>query len=169
MNHEPDIEPLLNDVLAEAAPLDFREALLDQTLCLARRRRRWRQTRRLAALLAVAGGLLSVLVWQTLPWHSAAVSTPMANAHSKNYALVRTRPLPAGAIVNTRTLSAGQLVASAATVEMVQTTTGNFRVLNDDELLALVGSRPAALVRVGPNAEELVFVNPADAKGFPMN
>lgn len=169
MNHEADNEPLLNDVLAESAPPDFRKALLDQTLYLARRRRRRRQTRRAAALLAVAGGLLSALVWQKLTWRPAALSPPMAIAHNQNYTLVRTRPLPAGAIVNTRTLSAGQLVASAATVEMVQTTTGNFRVLNDDELLALIGSRPAALVRVGPQAEELVFVNPADAKGFPVN
>jgi hypothetical protein len=168
MNHEVDNGPLLNDVLAEAAPPGFRKALLDQTLRLARRRRRWRQTRHLAALVVV-GGVFSVLVWQNLPQRPATSPPPAARAESKSYTLVRTRPLSAGAIVTTRTLSAGRLVASAATVEMVQTTTGNFRVLNDDELLALIGPRPAALVRLGPHSEQLVFVNPADEKGFPVD
>ena len=167
MNREADNGPLLNDVLAEAVPPDFRKALLDQTLCLTRRRRRWRQTRRAAALV-VALGLLALLVWQNVPPHPAAPMPP-AKAEVKSYQLVRTQPLPAYAIVATQTLSAGRLVASVATVEMVQTTAGNFRVINDDELLALVASRPAALVRVGPHSEQLVFVNPADAKGFPVN
>jgi hypothetical protein len=167
MNHEPDNGLLLNDVLAEAAPPDFRKELLDQTLCLARRRCRWRQTRRMAALL-VALGLLSVLVWKNFPQHPVA-PMPVAKAKVKSYQLVRTQPLPAGAIVATHPLSADRLVASAATIEMLQTTVGNFRVINDDELLALVASRPAALVRVGPHSEELVFVDPADEKGFPVN
>jgi hypothetical protein len=94
---------------------------------------------------------------------------PMINAKVKSYQSVRTQPLPAGAIVATRPLPAGRLLASIATVEMVQTTAGNFHVLNDDALLALIGPRPAALVRVGPHSEELVFVNPADEKGFPVN
>ena len=167
MNHEPDNGPLLDDVLAEAAPPDFRKALLDQTLCLARRRRRRRQTRRAAALF-VALGLITVLVWQSSPRRPVA-PMPMINAKVKSYQSVRTQPLPAGAIVATRPFSAGRFVASAATVETVQTTAGNFRALNDDDLLALIGPRPAALVRVGPHSEELVFVNPADEKGFPVN
>jgi len=168
MNREPDSERLLNDVLSEAAPADFRKALLDQTLCLARRRRRWRQTRHSAAWL-VALGLIAVLVWQNLPRRPAGQSTTVAKADKKSYTLIQTQPLPAGAIVATRPLPAGRLLASIATVEMVQTTAGNFHVLNDDALLALIGPRPAALVRVGPHSEELVFVNPADEKGFPVN
>ena len=167
MNREPDSERLLNDVLSEAAPADFRKALLDQTLCLARRRRRWRQTRRAAALF-VALGLITVLVWQSSPRRPVA-PMPMINAKVKSYQSVRTQPLPAGAIVATRPLPPDRLVASIATVEMVQTTAGNFRALNDDALLALIGPRPAALVRLGPHSEELVFVNPADEKGFPVN
>jgi hypothetical protein len=168
MNHKPDNGHLLNDVLAEAGLPDFRKALLDQTLNLARRRRRWRQTRRLAALV-VAGGLFSVLVWQNLPRRPAGLSSPGAKAGNPDYTLVGTQPLPAGAIVATRTLPGNWLVASVVTVETVQTTARNFRVLNDNELLALIAPRPAALVRVGPHSEELVFVNPADAKGFPLN
>jgi hypothetical protein len=167
MNHEPDNEQLLADVLAEAAPADFREALLGKTLRLAHRHRRWRQTRCAAALLA-ALGLLAVLFRQNFPPHPLA-PIPVAKAKTKGYELVRTQPLSSGAIVITRPLSAGQLVASAATAEMVQTGSGNFRVINDDELLALVSPRPAALVRFGPHSEQLVFANPADEKGFPVN
>ena len=167
MNRKVDNEFLLSDVLSEAASADFREAMLGETLHLVRRRRRLRQTRRAAALV-VALGLLAPLVWQNVPPRPAAPMPP-AKAEVKSYQLVRTQPLPAGAIVATRTLSADRLVAAVATVEVVQTTTGNFRVLNDDELLALVASRPAALVRVGPHSEELVFINPTDAKGFPIN
>jgi len=164
MNHEPENGQLLTDVLAEAAPADFREALLGETLRLARRRRRWRQTRRAAALL-VAMGLLAVLVRQNFPPQPLAPA-PVAKAKVKSYELVRTHPLSSGAIVITRPLSAGQLVASAATAEMVQTSSGNFRVINDDELLALISPRPAALVHFGPHSEQLVFANPADEKGF---
>jgi hypothetical protein len=52
---------------------------------------------------------------------------------------------------------------------MIHTGSGNFRVNNDDELLTLVSPRPAALVRLGPHSEQLVFANPADEKGFPVN
>jgi hypothetical protein len=167
MNPEPDNEQLLADVLSEAVPADFREALLGETLRLARRRRRWRQTRRAAALL-VALGLLAVLVRQNFP-PQPLVPMPVAKAKVKSYELVRTQPLSAGAIVVTRPLSTGQLLASGATTEMVQTSSGNFRVINDDELLALVASRPAALVRLGPHSERLIFADPDDERGFPVN
>jgi hypothetical protein len=167
MNYEPDNEQLLADVLAEAAPTDFREALLGETLRLARQRRHWRQTRRTAALL-VALGLFTFLVWQNFPPHLLA-PMPMAKVKVQGYELVRTQPLSAGMIVVTEPLSADHLVASVTTTEIVQTASGNFHVINDDELLALVASRPAALVRLGPHSEQLVFVNPADEKGFPVN
>ena len=168
MNQEPDNGLLLNDVLAEAASPDFREALLGETLRLARRRRRWRQTRRVAGII-VTLALLGIFVWQNnLPQQPVALM-PVAKAKVKSYQLVHTQPLSAGAIVTTRPLSADRFVASAATIETLQTTAGNFRVINDNELLALVASRPAALVRVGPHSEELVFVDPADEKGFPVN
>ena len=168
MNRKADNEQMLADVLAEASPADFRGAMLGQTLRLVRRRRRWRQTRRAAALL-VALGICGVFIWQkNLPLWPIA-SAPAAKAVGKSYHLVQTRPLPAGALVATRPLISGHVVASAATVELVQTRSRNYRVLNDDELLALVGRRPAILIRTGPNSEQLVFANPEDEKGFPLN
>ncbi|MDE3067292.1 MAG: hypothetical protein KGJ60_07040 [Verrucomicrobiota bacterium] len=95
----------------------------------------------------------------------------MAEAQARSCTLVRTRPLPAADIVTTRPPAAGQLAGASAPVKIVQTTatSGRFRVINDEELLALLGSHPAALIRTGPHSEELVFANPADAKGFPPN
>jgi hypothetical protein len=165
MNRKADNDQLLADVLSEAAPADFREALLDSTLRLARRRRRFRQVRRGTMVLAVLG-LAAILVWRYVPQHRAVVPPAAAS-----YRLVHTQPLPASGIVTTQPFSPHRLIASAATVELVRTTaiSGGFRVINDDELLALVAPRPAALVRRGPDWEELVFVNPEDQKGFPVN
>jgi hypothetical protein len=168
MNRPPEKEQLLTDVLADAAPVDFREALLNETLHLVRRRRRWRQTRRTAGTLAVLA-LLAVLFWQNLPQHPAAQS-PMTKAGNESYKLVRTQSLPVGAKVTTRPLAAEQLIASTANVDFIQTTmSSGFRVINDEELLALLSPRPAVLIRLGPNSEQLILVNPEDEKGFPLN
>lgn len=168
MNRKADNEHLLADVLSEAAPADFRGAMLGETLRLVRHRRRWRQTRRGAAVLA-ALGLLAALVWQNWPKESA-VSGPSAKRPAKaSYQLVRTRPLPASAVVTTRSFSGHRMVSSAATVVQIATTSGGFRLINDAQLLALVGQRPAVLIRTGPHSEELVFANPEDQKGFPLN
>ena len=168
MENEADNEQLLADVLSEAVPAEFRGAMLGETLRRVRRRRRWRQTRRAAAALA-ALGLTAALLWQNWP-EKSAVSQPLANRPVKEgYQLVLTQPLPASAIVTTQPLTSGQFIASAAAIGVVQTTAGNFRVINDAELLALVASHPAVLIRTGPRSEALVFANPEDQNGFPLN
>jgi hypothetical protein len=43
-----------------------------------------------------------------------------------------------------------------------------FREINDDQLLALVEGRPAALVRQGLHQAELLFLNPEDTHGYPV-
>ena len=168
MNHKTDNEQLLADVLAEAAPADYRDAMLGETLHRVRRRRRWRQTRRAAVLLAVLG-LCGIFIWQRNLPPRPAVSAPEAKAVAQNYQLVESRPLPASAFVATQPLASGQFMAPAETVGMVSTSSGNYRVINDAELLALVASHPAVLIRTGPRSEELVFANPEDQKGFPLN
>jgi hypothetical protein len=171
MNRKVDNE-LLNDVFAENTPADFREAMLGETLRLARRRRHFRQTRNAFGVFA-ALALLGIFIRQeTLPQKTIAVSasSPVAKITSpKSYEIVHTRPLPASVIVTTHSLSGGQFLVSAAEIKIVRTTPGNFRVINDDELLALIAPRPAILLRTGKNSEELVFANPEDAKGFPLN
>ncbi len=169
MNRPTDNQRLLDDVLSEAMPADFRKALLGETLRLAGRRRRWRQTNRVAAWL-VTLGLLAGLVWQNR-LHSPATLPSVVQAGGNSYQLVRTELLPVSATVTTQPLATGQRIASAETVNVVETEASHrgFRVVDDDELLTLVSARPAALVHLGPHSERLVFVNPADEKGFPVN
>jgi hypothetical protein len=168
MNHEADNGLLLNDVLVEAVPPNFRGAMLDQTLGRVRRRRRWRQTRRAAGIFVVLG-LLGFLVWQkNLPQQTLPPVTA-AKAVERSYTLVRTQPLPASEIVTTRPLVIVRFVASVATVEIVQTGSADYRVIDDNQLLALLTSHPALLVRTGSHSQRLIFANPEDEKGFPAN
>ena len=165
MNRKPDNEELLADVFAEAGPADFRASMLGETLRLVRRRRRWRQARHVAGMFFVLG-LLMIFVRQKNPPHPPVSAPPMVTTVSENYELVRTQPLPNGAIVTTEPSREGQFIAPATGVEIVQNTPGNFRTINDAELLALVAQKPAILIRTGPDSEELVFANPEDQKSF---
>jgi hypothetical protein len=168
MNRRPDNNDLLADVLSETAPPDFRAALLGETLCLVRRRRRWRQTRRAVEIFTFVG-LLTILIWQNLP-EPSAVSKPLAKKMAPpSYDIIHTQRLPDNAIVTTRSFSNSQRIASVPSVVQIATTGGEFRQINDGELLALVSGKPAVLIRTGPHSEELVFANPEDQKGFLKN
>jgi hypothetical protein len=159
MKREADNERLLNDVFAEAAPADFREAMLAETRRLARARRRSRQLRRavlLAAVVLLAGG-----IWQHSLRRLKVAQGPSPGVAQKSYNLVHSEPLPSSAIITTQPLE-GRAFAHLEKVQIVETAPGNFRFINDDELLALLGPRPAVLIRTGPNSEELVFANSGD-------
>ena len=163
MNERTDNQELLAEVLAEASPADFREAMLAETLRLARRRRQFRRVRPIAGVLVLMG-LLAVFVAQHFSKPSVG-SSPLAKKIARqSYELVRTQPLPAGAIVSTRSFSAAGFTASVANVTEIATVSGGFRLINDDQLLALLADKPAALIRTGPHSEELVFANPEDQK-----
>ena len=168
MNEQTENQDLLAEVLAEASPPDFREAMLAETLRLARRRRQFRQARPVAGVLVLMS-LLAVLVAQhfsKLP----ADSPPMAKeVEPQSYKLVRTQPLPASALVSTRSFSAAGFAVTVPKVVEVATVSGGFRLINDDQLLALLADKPAVLIRTGPHSEELVFANPEDQRGFPLN
>ena len=164
MNRHTDKESLLAEVLAEASPSDFRAALLTEMLRLARRRRQFRQARQMAGALAVMG-LLAVFVAQQFSKPSARSLRLVAKAMTKPaYKLVCTQPLPVNALVSTRKFSETPFALSAPECIEVATVSGGYRLLNDHELLALLGDRPAILIRTGPNSEELVFANPEDQK-----
>ncbi len=168
MNQRPEKKELLADVFNETSAADFRDALLGETLRRVRNRRRWQQTRRAVGLLLTLG-LLTIFFWQRGAKPTAVIavrSTPKSVRLS--YQLVRTEALPASAVVTTRTLARAQIITSTAGGDIVLTTRGNFRVINDEQLLALVAHRPAALIRVDANSERLVFADPADEKGFPV-
>ena len=165
MNHPADNERLLTDVLADASHAGFRQALLGETLRLARRRRQLRQTQRALATLAV------LVVAGILAWRGFSPRPAVRELLSASCQIVHSRPLDAAAIVTTQPLLPGQITSTAASKHIVTivTTSGGFRVIDDDELLALAASRPVALVRRGPHEAELIFVNPEDQNGFPVN
>ena len=165
MNRPTDHEHLLAEVLAGEDAAGFREALFSETLRLARRRRHFRQARRAAAVMAVFVGL----GW--LGWHSLPRQGKSPEAMQQNYAVVHSQPLPAAARVMTRPLAVDQRVASFTNVQRVQTAQGGgqLREIDDDELLALAGPKPAALVRRGPHTAELIVLNSPDEEAPPPN
>ncbi len=162
MDTDPAKDALLNDVLAEAAPPAFREDLLRLTLdAVANRKRRRRRTQGiLAAACALA---VLALAARFLPRRNAPQPGP------DNPLVVHSRPLEAGMIVTTRRVGAGLIGTSTSAVAWVRTApAGNtFERIGDEQLFALLGGRPAALVQRDPAGAELVFVNPADKDGFP--
>jgi hypothetical protein len=158
MNHARDRERLLTDVLAEESAAGFREELLSETLALVRRQRRSRQTLRAACVAALVVGL-GALVWRILL--PAPLAPPPAG---RAYTMLTSRPLPPVALVSTQVLPTSRIIASAAHAGVIQTASSGDRVreIDDNELLTLLGSRPAALVRLGPHRADLVFVNAED-------
>jgi hypothetical protein len=173
MNDRGEQQELLDDVLAESSSPDFRASLLGETLRLARQRRRWRHTRQAGGVLATLI-LLAIISRQNQPENQPEkISTahPLAKpiAVATSYHLVETQPLSAGAMVASVNFPAVKMISSESAVTQIATTGGNFRLINDEQLLALLMKRPAILIRTGPNSEELIFANPEDQKGFPVN
>jgi len=166
MNPDPDKERLLAEVFAEPTP-GLREAALAETLRLAGGRRLRRRLQRTGAALLVAA--LAAWLWRPQALPPSLVRQPPVVP--RNYELVPNAAFPASALVSSVPLAAEQTVGSHDGVDIVHTTasSGRFEAITDDQLLALVAPRPAALVRVGPAFEHLIFLNPEDEKGFPLN
>ena len=165
MNRPSENERLLADVLAEERTDGLQDALWAQTLGLVRRRRRSRQARRAFAARAVVAALCWAIWRHPVPTHT------LPGSPAQSCAVVRSRPLAPNALVSTQPLASDCIVASRPSAEAVQTTfsSGQPPEIDDGELLALVGSKPAALVRRGPHLAELVFVNQQDEKELVRN
>jgi hypothetical protein len=147
MNDRRSHDSLLSDVLGEAGPAGRREALLSQTLRLAKRRRILRKARRVGSAIALLVALAFVC-WRLAP-----------QSATRPYVLVRTQPMPSAALVETRPLPPASLVSSASTIAIVSTRLEprGFQQIDDAQLLALAAPRPALLVRLGPQSAELIF------------
>ena len=164
MNHRVDHENLLAEVLAEASPPEFRASLLAEILRHARRRRRWRRARQVFGVLIIMGLLASGMMrWFSSP--PAASSPPvMMKIAAPSYELVHTQPLPASALVRTHEFSEAQFMLPGLAFAKVVTVGGGYHLLNADEIISLLGGKPAVLIRTGPSSKELVFANPEDQK-----
>jgi len=163
MKTESEHRLLLDDVLAEAAPADFERALRDGTLCAVRRRRRMHHWSRGLAVVGVFGAM-ALVVWRTLlPGTPVKVIRPALR-------MVSSRPLPPSMIVTTTPGSVAVVASSPKKFVLVETGSimDPFKEIDDEQLLALTGGRPAALVRQGPHQAELLFLNPEDTNGFPV-
>lgn len=157
----PPDDPLLADILGEAAPPGFRAALLDSTLRHARRRRlrRARPALALVAALLLTSPLLVTRPPATLHPPLARASAPLA---ARPCEIVRTRPQTTD-LVSSRPLIADPYFASVArpALAVVHTSPelGRVRLIDDAELLALAAPRPAVLVREGSGRQRLVFAD----------
>lgn len=158
-------QEFVRDVLGESADAEFRAHLLAATIGAARRRRRRRNARRAAVVM------VTVLAVTFGVWRFARQDRALTPSEPAGCEIVQTRPLPPAAVVHTEPLLPAQIATTTAFASIVTTTPGSGRVryINDEELLALVAPRPAVLVRIGPHAQELIFVDRLDEYRLPLN
>jgi hypothetical protein len=157
MNRRTDHEELLADVLAEESQTGFGDALLGETLRLARRKRHWQQARRagmVAALLLLAG----FGVWQNLPRGKQTIAEVRPPVAPPPYQLIVSQSLMKTQLVTTQPMAAESLLVVEVTAPTIRTYDGGFREVGDDELLALAAPQTAALIRRGPHEVELVLI-----------
>ena len=149
-------EPLLDDLLEDGAPPDFREAVMDKMLCRARRRRRTRHFKEAVATAALLGIVL-MSVWKVRGPAALPLTAPTPDLF-----LVNSHPLQPGQIVSTQSSSIEQFTSSTATLAEVQTSSssGLYQEINDKQLLALLSEKSAILVRHGPHQAEVIFSSP---------
>ena len=164
MKNEPDPNRLLDDILEEISPPAFRAELLERTLKQVRHRRhvrQWNQRLLVTAVIVMAG----VLAWRTYAPRSERHKLPVARLN-----WVSSKPLSAAMIVESNTNFLHTITSHGATVAMVQTQLAHpeLRELNDDELLAMLGGRPAVLVRRTPHQAELLLVDAATEISRPV-
>lgn len=164
MNRNTD--QLRHSLLEEVFPPALAARSLAETLREVNRRRRWRELRQQGGILAM---LTALLGWTALQWPRSPTepALPAAPPASRSIRVVATRPLPASMVVRTDSRATARLgwvrTSSGVTAVVesgpawgawVETDAEPHRAqeLTDDELLALVAGRPAALVRSGDEA-----------------
>lgn len=165
MNRPPSHQDLLDDVLDESVPAEFRATLLSETLLLVRRRRQWRKARRATTVFAL------LLLFGVGAWRGWVLHRPVETLPVSGYELVSTQALSSDAIVTTRPLSFEETIGTVASVEVVRTVPGmnRPRFVTDEELLALAAHRLPALVRTGEHTQKLIFLAPERSAPGKMN
>lgn len=169
MDLSPDREravrhALLGDLFAEYGPSALQRTLLDETLRLARARRRTRQLTR-AALATAAALVLGGGLWQARPGRHGAPALPATPApkstlvFASSCPVIHTQPLAAASVISSRPLAADRVVTSTSTVAMIETLPGGaFRFIGDKELLALFAPQGGAmLMRTHDGEEHLIL------------
>jgi hypothetical protein len=160
-------KPLLSDIFSEDADSEFREALLDQTLRIVRRKRRFRKARQAAFVTVMVAGLVLI------SFHSLVSKPPVSKIAKRvalPYLVVTTQPSSPDAVLSTSPDHSIRIISSSPTVQLVGTSESAdiLHQLDDDELLTLLPS-PALLVRRGPHLAEVVFANADAQSSIPAN
>ncbi len=171
MKPPPQPEPLLEDVFSESLTPEFNDRLLAETLAQVRQRR----NRRRCVQALAAGGLCLGIVLLVLRGHQPGAflfSSPaqISRPHAAPSWLVRSQPLPASTIVESRAATLEVVTSSRSPLGVVETQVGQkfFTEIGDPELFSLLAGRPVALVRQPGEPAELLFLDPEDRAGFPL-
>ena len=152
--------PLLDDVLTEGA--EFRDELLERTLERVRRSKRVRQLNQTLLALTLSAGLL------LMAWKAYFPSSHSVNSELPALEVVTSHALAPSMIVGTEPGAVSLISSSDADLAVVHSRLGEVSEINDQELLALFTGRPVALVREASGRAELLFLDPDDAQGFPV-
>jgi len=142
---------LLADVLSETEPPNFREALLEDTLRLARRRRYTRRLQHLSPLLVVVA----------LALFFAPKKRILERPKYSPVEVVATQSMNPAAIISTTPLTEMNRISTTPCAFIVSTKSGSggFRLIGDEELLAFAAPRSGVLIRFGPDSQTLIFAN----------
>jgi hypothetical protein len=153
-------EKLLEDLLEESAPPEFRAALMTETLRQARRRRVFRRAGIAAGSVAVALALILAL------WRPHEPTVARREIRRPDLIVVSTQPLDPSRVVRTQPGLIATVTSSDSSVTVVETRVAEriYVVLDDQQLLALLSGKPVALIHQGPHQAELIFLDPQDEK-----
>jgi hypothetical protein len=148
-------EQLLDDLLEDAVPPEFRAALLDKALRSARQRKRTRRFNMVLSAMAVTGICLLSF------WKREAATLP-AQISRADPMVVNSQPSRPRQILAAPLHRAPEFVSSASTFIEVRTSgaSGPYQEINDKQLMALLSDRSAILLHHGPNQAELIILNP---------
>ena len=156
--------PILDAVLEETAPGDYREAVLRNTLRAVHRR----QGRRTAGrILAGVVGLV-ILACLLEPWRTP--SRQAVRPVSSPLTMISSHPLNRSLIAETKPGALTIVHSSPGTVAVVHTISMSDRLslVNDDQLLALLADYGAVLVRHHPQDPARLFVTSTGGHDAPM-
>jgi hypothetical protein len=158
---------LLDDLLEDGAPPEFRAVLLDKTLHSARQRKRTRRLKLALSALALVGPFAFAF---------QEIRNPKAPPNQIRQPILSAVPMPASIpvrVVSTKLDSFKYVTVSDfsdSTFVVVQTSESDRpKEINDKELLALAAGKPVALIHQAWHQSELIFLDPKDENGFPIH
>jgi hypothetical protein len=156
MENRPEHDELLRDVFAEAT--SFREVLLQQSLGAVRRRKQRQRISAVAVTICIFVAAIYGIFFGSRPERIAPKQQDTLFVHSA--------ALPPAMLV-TSTQSVPEIHSSANEEMLVESVTDGFEVIGDNDLLRLLSGKPVVLVREDTGTQ-LVFLNPSDQQGFPV-